>query len=751
MVVYFYVFLMLAVLNAGTVFGARLLSEKSKCRCFNDIVISQLCVLALYLLILFNANLVVGGTYSFYVMAILSLVFSFNAFVKRNRVFLKEDLSSLAEILIIQAIAIIFLFSVYDGQKFWAQEGPNHDSLVYFEGMKWSLDNSLWVAKKIVDEKWRLGVCDDSSIWIGFDCVLYRGGTYTLSAWLQLLNESKTPQGLFCLFAFVGVISFYATKLLQIKIRGKENSIATVGFSILLLFSTAPLSALFNSNLASLLAAGTLSLIVAILIYERLPIIAKGFLLGLWTAVVVHIYAEAIFYCALIFAIYIVIDSLQRKESNHLKNVVIGVIVFFTTLFVFSNVVLISAFQSLFAFKSIAQGGQWQAYYLNAPVWMWGGAFVVGELMGGQLPSIFMSLCGVFITIALFIILGTKRMYLAPLLALVGTSFFAVLVIEYRSYQYGEHKIIQLLGMSWVVFAIAAINEVLIKRFSLVRGYDRHAYSVYPIAGVGILLSLLHLNQNFSRQGAYLLESNAASHGIYWGVDDFLLRIQAKEIVLIDDSSWHGIEKFHKSHYLTFLIHERGAKAVMPQFTEGSFSGGYFRNKLNNGFVHSEVPSWYLRGTSDKNIKTLFEITNPGPTFETEKRDFSLTKILSVTSFALPAKGWYEREAEHCWTDGVFEIQAFSSEDVSELKVEMDFFQPPANAGLYIEVNGQLVGNFDSSERIFKVPLKKGMNIVKITPGWVPASPAERGLSLDARKLFAAVRNVAVISQTEFK
>ena len=149
-------------------------------------------LLAIILLAAFNLNLIVGAQGLFVVFALATplMLLATWAYVPRSE--LKSAAVETLGMLAVELVALFVVLMLFKGWKFWLHEGPNHDSLVYFEGMSWAIDSPLWIDSQAVSSRWGLGKCGEGSMWIGNNCSLYRGGTYSLAAWTQFFSPSKS-------------------------------------------------------------------------------------------------------------------------------------------------------------------------------------------------------------------------------------------------------------------------------------------------------------------------------------------------------------------------------------------------------------------------------------------------------------------------------------------------------------------------------------------------------------------------------
>lgn len=707
-------------------------------------------VIAITLLFLFNFNLVVGAKYLFIAFELATSFMLFFAFKYVPKSDLKSGIKEIFGLLIIVFLALLFVFIVFKSGRFWVHEGPNHDSLVYFEGMHWALDWPLWVDSELVKSKWGLGQCAEASIWIGRDCSLYRGGTYTLAALAQFFSFTKAGVGLFGLFAYAGLFLWVAVSLFvdHSSKHIKYNTLIKIGLTMLLLFSTSILGALLNSNLATMLASASIAVAVTTCLIRDFDLEVRVVIVGLWVAVCTHLYAESLFYVGLIVFIAVAIEISQKRNQYSFKKIMSVMIAFVATLLIFANVTLLASINSLFAFKSISQGGVWPSWYIDAPQWAWMGSFVGGELQGAELSSLPIAGLGAVSSILAVLVLWKDRGLRAMLIAIAITSLLTIWFVEARAYRYGEHKILQLLGTTWcllLAFSVLFCLHTESCQFKFKPFFLHKALSnIHRPFGIFILFCLLYIEGSFFVRGVKMMKSLEPSHGVHLGVDEALSAINAGDIVLIDDSRWVGVEKFQKTHYLAFLIHHRGARVVMPDLGGDTMRGGYTRSQLNNTLSKFPHPNWYLSGVPKSGREPIFLPKNLELVFKST--DFVLSRIGSKESgFVVPGDGWYDCELMQCGMSGSFAIEAVVPNTWGDnlLHVDANFSFPPAGSYLTVEVNGKWLKKVLPVSGVFTVRVSPGHNVIKVTPSWKLATSFEYPVTGDSRKPSVTVSGVS--------
>lgn len=746
----------LFIIAIWVTFGSRILGKLIALKGFQIAEAdSKPWMLAFVLLALFNSNQIVGAQLPFFVLVFFSPVILVFSWITFSSQLIRRAVIELLEILLVGFIALIAVTALYHAGRYWVHEGPNHDSLVYFEGLMWALDKPLLVGGEAVKSHWGFNTCGNGgSIWIGFDCGLYRGGTYTLSAWIQFFSPYKTGNGLYSLLAYAGLFSWIAVGELvgKINLDGTRNFVLRLFFPLLLLFSTAVLSSLIDSNLATMLAAASLAILVAILSNRTTSILRRCILGGLWASVGAHFYAESIFYAGLIVFIAVIVEYFQERKTSVFRKNIFSLFCFGMVLLVAMNYVTVYAVQSLFLFKSISQGGDWPAWYIDAAPWAWLGGFISSPLLGGsEISSYPLAALGASLSIFSIFVLALSRKNHPVIISVLLTSALAVWYVEAKSYRYGEHKILQLLGVSWSLLLALAIIELQSHRpLQILK--KKMAVSMYSVITFIIIGVTAYVIGDFITRGARMMKSLEPAHGIHPGIEKLVSHIRPGAVVLLDDTAWLGIEKFHKAHYLTFLIHNQGARVVMSNHGEDVLRGGYFKNELNNTFLSSpDEVRWFVSGQSTLDRTSIFHQTDVEPIAAT--KDYSLYRILPrLSALVVPGAGFNQCEATHCWTSGATVMEVFSANSgkQKELTIETEYFMPPKDGRVLVTVNGKNLPSIAAGTPVITIPIEAGASKIQLSPSWEPVSPQQLGLSSDSRKLFLMLKNVRVMTSERF-
>ncbi len=661
-------------------------------------------------LVLVNVNQFVGLRQAFPFLALLLIplgraFFRFDGFTKR------EVLSDLFSLIALQVSVLIALSALLLPQRYWLLEGPNHDSIVYFEGMSWALEYPLLVSKDAVDKIWRLGTCGDGGgLYIGWPCALYRGGTYTLAAWAQMFSPEKTAYGLWAIFPFSALFFWLSVRRMVERFGFKPARMGLAGLTLLgaLLptFSAANISSLANSNLATVPAAAVIASVVSLLLTYQGDSLWETVVLGLLVSAGAHFYGESIVYTGFLVGVFFGLMTITQYfsgQSGVLKNNVRHLFLVGLVALVAGNVAILGGFRSLSAINAVASGGNWESWYLAKPLWTWLGAFPAAELLGHRRVSLWsVTFCGAVITILAFT--GAFAIKQAARCGAIVLAVFSALLVGFvihRNYAYGEHKILQLLGPSWLaLLAFAGFSKI--SRFQAPKRSGRFDRGILS-AGI---FCVGFVSINMAIRASALFSGFSREHGIQFGVSDFAAFLQPDDVVALDDSAWSGIDGFQKSHYAAFMINKNGARVVMPDLGDNMLRGGYYRRRLNASLRITDAVDWILRRPGGSIFHVDGAATEVSPDFE----------LLAVgkpcQGIALPASGWLQCEKGSCQVSSSFGLEVFvpkTCKGASILQVQMRYFATQSEVRVESPlVHEKLKMQPGVSESVIRVPLERG-------------------------------------------
>lgn len=707
-----------------------------------SIELRYLVLLSFAFVITLVGNQWVAGKHLFPILLILALVFlascSRNLHTLDKKLVVRDSLSLLA----VQTISILFVFIVFRMYRYWLLEGANHDSLVYYQGLIWANESPLFVGNEAVRAKWGLGICGEGSGWIGFNCPLYRGGTYTLAAWIQYFAPRITGNGLYLVITYSSTVAWFATRLLTTQSQGLKAALLNTVLALFVALSTGAIGALVNTNLATVMGSITLVTVLAFAFSTHLTPQLRFGMMALWCAIGAHFYAESVFYSGLLVVFLLLLESPRILGMLKFKGFLSLCFLLILIVFGVGNVAVGQAFTSLLFFSGL-KGGDWPSWYSHHHPILWIGSFVAGFVVGKSVLTI-VAFFAVLLTLSTAMLLIFWRGTRTGILALIGLSVLAVTYVELTHYQYGEHKIINLLGPSWA-FAVTIVIRRLITLKS-------EANSGRIIANAGkaagaIFICLMSISSIFISQSVALLNSLQGMHSLDFGLSKLTSYIRPGDTVVIEDSDWINIQKYHRSHYMIFQLHNQGAKAVMPSLASDKLRGGYFRGSVENTLNRARQIDWIVvsqYGYSLKNKRFLSVLGNP----VWENANFQLFRV-DKEAIAVAGNGWHDCEEVLCWTTTPFEIETFSPlTGTHELTIDFFAYTPPKNGIITIRTSdGKILSRVSASEKQIRVPLKNGWSRLVIEGDWPNQSPKEMGASSeDPRKLFLAVQRVSTKS-----
>ena len=705
-------------------------------------------LLLLVFVILLNANQLVAGNQLFLFIAVgglASLVIS----IKKMRGYeLRLALFDFLSILAVQLVTLFVLIIAYKMHNYWLLESQNHDSIFYYQGLRWASESPLFVAKDAVRARWNLGDCGDASSWIGYNCSLYRGGTYTLISWVQYFAPHSSGNGLYFIASYAATFVWFAVKLGSGNLEWKKITIITCFITTLLALvvtlSSGLIGALLNSNLATVMAGSTLALIVSLALRKDLSTKARYVLMTLACTVSSHFYAESVFYAGLIVSLLFILELRLHIRELYFVNVIRLAALLLLIILLAGNIPLGQAFSSLLFFGEEAKGGEWFSWYIHQFPIFWIGSFIAGLLLN-TIISVPIVIFATTITILSVLLLLQSNQTRSGTLALIITSFLAVLYVEVTDYQYGEHKVIHLLGPAWSLIVVTSILR-LIEWDSLGKFQFYVKYIVLCCFFSGLILfSISSLLKSYLQ-----IDNMREAHGLDFGVTNLTSYIRPGDNVILDDSAWLGVETFQKSHYLIFQLHDREAEVLMPDISGDTLRGGYFRGNRHDTFSLAENVDWLVKSRSYSMNDSMFNLKYATPTWE--NKDYSLFKVSEIP-LAVPGNGWYQCETTHCWTLAPFVIETFApSKDVYKLSIEFSLFNPPEKGTITVSTSdGQLLAEVNSDSKNLLVELPQGWTRLVYESSWPISSPRELGVSEDSRRLFMAVQSVSILPVQEIE
>ena len=697
--------------------------------------------LALALLIGLNGNLWIAGDVLFPVLIAAAVATTVVAIQKKARVDLRTAMPDGFALLATQVTTLLVLFAAFKMHRYWLLEAVNHDSLLYYQGMLWSKESPLFVSKVAAQARWALGTCDDGISWIGYDCSLYRGGSYTIAAWAQYLAPRTTGNALYFVGGYAATMAWLAARLSTTKLFTRGQRSLTVILTAAVVFSTGLIGSLVNSNLATVLGSASLLPIIATALRSDLTPTARFGSMAAWCAVATHFYAELFFYAALFIGLVFILEASKHLRFYGTASTVRLAAITTLIALVAGNIAVGQAVSSILFFSGMAKGAEWFSWYLHQPPVLWTGSFLAGLLMGGPMPSVWVVSMAALITACVIVILLFIRQTCTAISALTITSMLAVLYVEQSGYQYAEHKIVHLLGPSWTF--VVAFTGLHLASTAGKTDLPALASVVRKIAGALILCSLALVSTGFIANARNLLDASIGPHGLDFGLDGLASHIQPGNTVLMDDMAWIGVEKFHKGHYLIFKTHDRGARALMPKTASDPLRGGYFHDIRQNSLLNAEKVDWLVQGRGSRVFNSVF--FGPWQQSVWENENYVLYDV-KKKPVAVAGDGWYDCEPSQCWTRNEFEIETHTpSNGEFSLSIDFNVFEPPVTGTISVRgAAGQIIATSSADSRHMRLKLARGYSRLIFSGDWPLKSPADLGLSSDQRKLFAKISQVTV-------
>lgn len=693
---------------------------------------------SLFLLISLNGNQWISGNILFpllIVAAILAIRASVRSSIGFDRRAVLRDGMSL---FFVQAVIIFIVFFAFQMHRYWLLESHNHDSLIYYYGGYWANESRLFVGSEAVRAQWGFDA------WIGFDKPLYRGGTYTLAAWIQYFSPRPTGNALYFIAAYSATIAWFAVRLFKISANGLSVAAIRASLALAVALSAGVVGALVNSNFATVMGGASLVMIFALALRSDIQPNIRYVLMATWCAVCAHFYGESVFYAGLLLFLVMVLELPALYRTLRIAGVIRLVVLLIFIVFVFGNIPVIQSFSSLFLFSEIAKGGEWTSWYMHQPSIVWAGSFVAGMLMGVT-PSTPVVVSASIVTLVSAVCLICSCQFRSGVLALIVVSILSIIYVEMTSYQYGEHKILHLIGPMWALAIVASVWFLMSNFHSsfskIVAGGRRLlAVSLFVIFGAIFL--------NFLSNSIVLLRQMHGHHSLDFGLNTLTSFIRPGDSVLIDDIGWVGVEKFFKAHYLAFHLQHQKAEVLMPSITSDVLRGGYQRSFVGDTLKDAKKVDWLIKGKGHVLKEERF-IAAYGEAIW-ENKDFRLYRI-NKEPVIVAGNGWHDCEPDHCWTMAPFELETYiPSVSNFELLVNFLAFSPPEN-GLIVIRNDRrdIIKKFSASENKIELNLPEGWSRLVFESDWSISSPKELGLSEDPRKLFLAIQRIELKSRIQ--
>lgn len=618
----------------------------------------------------------------------------------------------------------------FAGRHLWMLEGTNHDLVFFYGGAKWALQYPLAVDQAAVQQTWELGRCGQGMQFIGSGCIVQRNGAYTLLGLASTLvpeagpNQTRAMVGAYAVFPLLGLLPVIGRRFGQGR-WWPHGGMLTSALVLLCMGCTGMLLAVVNENIGAAMAAALLTTIVLWGLTPMASLPVKWIMLGMTAGCVGIVYGEAAVYACVIVALAVVVTARWQRSWRTLA--VGGVLSLLTCALVLNRYLpeLIASYQQV---SGIVAQADWPSWYIHQfPLW-WLGAPFAGLLMTAQPPvnpeAVAMGVLLMLVTACLAVRERRGRFFCGLLLV----SGLLVGYVQLQGYEYGEHKLVQMLGPVWVALLAWVLARHARRRRTLP--------TILLVAGV-----LAALSSAYATRARAIIESHVPA-AVTYSLAAALRLPQPGDEVILDTAAVRGPEKFVKQDFAILELHQRGVRARLA--ASGNTPEGYSDALFEGSLAAAHSPDWLLvlkqPGTDS--------VTHPPMAPVREDATFALYSLNHGEFPSVVAgKGWHQCEQQHCWTSGEFTVEAVvpSACENPLLYLAMAPFQPPAGGRIEVKVNGADFANLhvEHNQEIL-VPLALGRSVVSVHPRWQVQSPHALGMSDDGRRLFASISTVGV-------
>jgi len=617
----------------------------------------------------------------------------------------------------------------FAGRHVWMLEGTNHDLVFFYGGAKWAMEHPLAVSQSFVQSTWEIGQCGQGMQFIGSGCVVQRNGVYSLLALASTFTPDAGPNmvramiGACAVFPVLGMLPTLSGRFGGGRWLPRGGLLASV-LVLACMGCTGMLLAVVNENIGT---AGAAAMVMMLVLWALTPMASTMvwlLMLGTTAGAIGLVYGEAAVHACAIVAIAVFVQARRRRSWGLF---IAGGAITLTACVVVLNRQLPELVSSYLQVSGFVAQSEWPSWYIqNRAVWWFASPFA-GMLMTAQPPvsaeGVLLGMLLMLVTLGLAVREGRWR-FCSGLLLL---SALLVGYVQFHGYQYGEHKLIQVLGPAWV-----ALLAWLLARHARRR---RATLVVLLVLGALVVLSL-----GFAGRARGIILSHAPGALTYALADALALPGDGDEVV-IDTAAVRGPEKYIKQDFAIIELHRRGARVRMASnaLPPVAYSDALFDGSL----ARASSPDW------------LLVLRQPGAAPATVPPWDPVAEDMTFALYALDegrqpvivsGAGWHQCEASHCWTEGAFTLEAVvpSACRSPVLHLSMAAFQPPAGATVEISTGGGRDTRLTVADNAVVVPLPNGTSTVSVRPDWDVRSPQSLGQSSDARRLFMSVSDAAV-------
>lgn len=705
----------------------------------------QVMGIAIAMLLLLNGNLWVTGGMAWAGLAVSAVVLQITLLVRDRGRFLRE-LPLLAAVGVTCMVLATVWLKLFAANGTWFLQGDGNDMVYFFAGGAWAAGHPLMVPQELVASTFGLGDCRAGVMLVGQGCAVTRTGSYTLMSLLPQALEGLSPNAARAALGLSGVpLVAGLLPLLWQRLRWQRATLAgdawtwcvVVAAALLVGLCTGIVGSVANGNVGTALGNAPLAMLALLAFSKPASAPLKAVVLGLGCASATHLYGEALVYACVVVAAGVVADAVRFRRPLW---IVSGGLLSILVLALSTNLLLREVYHSLVSIGQIVQHSEWRAWYLTAPAPNWLAAPFTGIQMDGErLVSPFHLALGLVLA-SITAVLSVRRDRWAPSLVLVAFSCALVVYLERTGYQYGEHKVVQMLGAIWSAALVAMALESMGRSATPPRGLQVQQSALASIA----LLVAAVLSIGFMIDASKALRLRAADRALPRGFADALERVAKGDEVVIDQSAVFNIARYIKQDYITIGTQLRGGEARLTVRQDGSIPP-HSESVRRDTFRASSSPDWLVR-LSDATHASVF---NPQlPAVARVEGAYDLVDLRDgAVAIALSGDGWHACEADHCWSSGPYSIEAWVPAGCrgATLHVAQNFHAAPAGHVIETTVNdASPVLHAGPSAAQLAIALAPGWSRISVAPRWAIVSPQSLGASADPRPLFAAVTKALV-------
>lgn len=630
------------------------------------------------LLLIINLNLWIPGHWIYSVMIATGCVGAARLWVARHSGS-GQVLTWIGWMLLLSLLAAVATAYRVDAAHHWLVETSNHDTLFYYEGAHWAAKNAVYVGPSFVENALGLGNCQQGAVYIGNNCPVYRGGSFSLLGYAlgfgggDGANDMLLASAIGTLLIGVGLLPLFA----QYEPRSTKGRLGWAGLAafltLIIALSPTMLAAAINSNIATTFGTSAAAMVLAFSLHSDAVWWRRPLMTGLGAAVAAHTYGEAAAPAVVFSAASVLIAAIQNRS---LLLFIKGGAIAAAAFLIGANVVAMELIESAKAVEAIATGGQWEGYYLNENPLSWIASPFAGMVINGApYVSSQMLTIGTALTLLVSLCSLNDRRALGAAITLFCVSALLIGFVEYRQYVYGEHKVVQMIGTSACILAAGVVIRFLGSAQGIVS-----VRAKWLQRGLALLIMLLMLAaiRAQARPSLKVVEAWQPQHGLSL---DFKRDLAVTDPVadwVIDDTAASGMERFQKTHYVAYIVSADGGRVHLSNLDADGMRGGYARQVLGGTFSSLKEANWLVQLKSHDQLSSPFIYPGIERKSSTEYDLVDLNHGLSA--IATSGVNWSPCNAGGCPVSNGFEIETLSWANGSN-SCEMSVSMSAANNG----------------------------------------------------------------------